>query len=119
MWRETPIPMYLEIYMFNWTNAEQYVLTPSIKPIFNECGPYTFYEHHTRENITFNDNNTLTYFTKRTWRFLPEKSAGSLDDVVITLNPILAVSIKSSYFDFIAEDIAKIGEHRLTTHRNL
>lgn len=23
MWKETPIPMYIEFYLFNWTNAEE------------------------------------------------------------------------------------------------
>lgn len=93
MWKETPLPMYLTFHMFNWTNAEEYVKNPSIKPIFTECGPYTYYEHHLRENVTFNNNDTVTYFTKRTWRFEPDKSVGSPDDLIITLNPILAVSM--------------------------
>lgn len=98
MWKETPIPMYLKFYMFNWTNAEEYVLNPRIKPVFQECGPYVFHEHHIRENITFNEgNNTITYFTKRTWKYFPEQTNGSLSDVITTLNPILVVSIIKRY----------------------
>ncbi|XP_066248766.1 protein croquemort [Euwallacea similis] len=91
MWKETPIAMYLEIYMFNWTNARFSDKYPGIKPIFVEMGPYVFYEHHIKENVTFNDNHTLTYFNKRTWMFEPDMSRGSLDDLVTTLNPIAAV----------------------------
>ncbi|XP_066150907.1 protein croquemort isoform X2 [Euwallacea fornicatus] len=91
MWKETPIPMYLHIYMFNWTNALLYNNNFDIKPIFNEIGPYVFYEHHTKENVTFNDNHTLTYLNKRTWRFEPDMSRGSLNDLVTTLNPVAAV----------------------------
>lgn len=40
-WIETPIPIYFEIFMFNWTNPEQ-VHNKSSKPHFTEMGPYTF-----------------------------------------------------------------------------
>ncbi|KAJ8922773.1 hypothetical protein NQ315_007808 [Exocentrus adspersus] len=87
-WIETPIPMYLQFYLFNWTNPED-VTNSAIKPNFEEHGPYTYYEHHIRENVTFNDNGTITFQTKRLWRFLPEKSVGSLSDEITTLNPIV------------------------------
>lgn len=91
MWKETPIPMYMEFYFFNWTNPDKFEKYETIKPNFVEMGPYTFNEHHIRENVVFNDNDTLTYFNKRTWKFLPDKSAGSLDDQITVLNPIVAV----------------------------
>lgn len=90
-WKETPIPMYLQFYLFNWTNAEN-ITNSEVRPNFEEHGPYTYYEHHIRENITFNDNGTITFETKRLWRFLPEKSVGSLSDKITTLNPIVVVS---------------------------
>jgi scavenger receptor class B, member 1 len=40
-WKETPIPVYLEIFFFNWTNHEN-VRNHSIKPHFTEMGPYVF-----------------------------------------------------------------------------
>ncbi|KAJ8971442.1 hypothetical protein NQ314_000698 [Rhamnusium bicolor] len=89
LWKETPIPMYLQFYFFNWTNSQD-VNNASIKPVFEELGPYTYYEHHIRENITFNNNNTVTFLNKRLWRFMPEKSVGYLSDNVTTLNPIVA-----------------------------
>ena len=58
-WKVTPIPMYLEVYMFNWTNSEA-VLDHSIKPHFDQVGPYVFEEKHTRVNIQWNANHTVT-----------------------------------------------------------
>ncbi|KAJ8947537.1 hypothetical protein NQ318_005015 [Aromia moschata] len=84
MWKETPNSIF-----FNWTNPEQ-VHNASAKPKFVECGPYTYYEHHIRENVTFNSNNTVSFFTKKLWKFLPERSVGSLKDKITTLNPIVA-----------------------------
>lgn len=111
MWKETPIPMYLQFYLFNWTNSEEVMKNQTVKPIFVEHGPYTYYEHHIRENITFNDNNTITFLTKRNWRFVPEMTVGSLDDVITTVNPIVAVSINNYVsIDITIIDCKKIPE---------
>lgn len=91
-WVKTPIPMYLEIYLFNWTNPED-IRKTSIKPDFYEMGPYTFSEVHERTNITWSPNDTITFYQKRTWQFVPEKSIGSLDDNVTNVNPIALVSL--------------------------
>lgn len=93
MWKETPIPMYIEFYLFNCTNAQEVVASKwSVKPKFEECGPYTYSEHHIRVNVKWNNNDTLNYQTKRVWHFLPEKTNGSLDDKITNLNVIAAVS---------------------------
>nr|CAH7713169.1 unnamed protein product [Callosobruchus chinensis] len=90
MWQETPIPMYLEFHLFNWTNAAEVMKDPNIKPNFVECGPFVYHEHHIRENITIHDNDTVTFMQRRIWRYVPEKSVGSLDDYITTFNPIVA-----------------------------
>lgn len=41
MWQETPIPMYLKFYMFNWTNPREFIAS-NAKPNFVEMGPYVF-----------------------------------------------------------------------------
>jgi hypothetical protein len=43
MWEETPIPMQIEVYFFNWTNAAKFQQEPqTTKPEFVEMGPYVF-----------------------------------------------------------------------------
>jgi hypothetical protein len=43
MWEETPVPMYIEVYFFNWTNAVEFEQRPQqVKPTFVELGPYVF-----------------------------------------------------------------------------
>jgi hypothetical protein len=43
MWEETPIPMYIEVYFFNWTNAAEFQQNPQgTVPKFVEMGPYVF-----------------------------------------------------------------------------
>lgn len=42
MWKETPVPMYLKIYLFNWTNSGSFEQSTKEKPHFDEIGPYVF-----------------------------------------------------------------------------
>ncbi|XP_019757382.1 protein croquemort isoform X2 [Dendroctonus ponderosae] len=91
MWKETPIPMYLEFHMFNWTNAHLVAKDSGIKPAFVDLGPYVFYEHHIRDNVTFHDNDTITYLNKRLWHFEADKSNGTLEDVITILNPLVVI----------------------------
>jgi hypothetical protein len=43
MWEETPIPMFIEVYFFNWINAAQFQQRPQeVTPEFEELGPYVF-----------------------------------------------------------------------------
>lgn len=94
-WKETPIPMYFEIYFWNWTNPEQITNYTHVKPNFKELGPYVFYEKHIRTNVTFSKNgSTVDFFQKRIWHFAPELSKGSLSDEILNINPIAAVSKK-------------------------
>lgn len=94
-WIKTPIPMYLEIYLFNWTNPGDIQRYPEVKPHFEEMGPYVFHEVHERVNLVWNDNNTVTFNQRRTWHFDPELSRGSLNDTVTNLN---AISLSAAYF---------------------
>lgn len=94
MWEETPIPMYIEVYFFNWINAAQFQQRPQeVTPEFEELGPYIFSEHHTKVNIAWNDNNTVTFQQVRRWHFEPERSNGTLRDEITNINAI-AVTVE-------------------------
>ena len=84
-----PFPIVTSIYIFNLTNADA-VLTNGSKPEVVELGPYVYDERHARTGIRFNDNATVTYRQVRTYHFRPDLSKGSLDDQVVTINPVAA-----------------------------
>uniref|UniRef100_A0A1B6CTY0 Uncharacterized protein n=1 Tax=Clastoptera arizonana TaxID=38151 RepID=A0A1B6CTY0_9HEMI len=85
IWEGTPVPITMDFYFWNWTNSEHLYTQ---KPAFVELGPYRFREFHQKENISWNDNGTVTFQMKRTWFFDEEYSNGTLDDKVTTLNAI-------------------------------
>lgn len=90
MWREPPVPMYLECYLFNMSNVDDILAGKNVKPRLVQLGPYVYREIHTKENMTWNnENNTLTYFNQRWWHFQPEMSNGSLSDNITSINPII------------------------------
>ncbi|ODN02981.1 Protein croquemort [Orchesella cincta] len=89
LWEVTPIPMYIEFYLFNWTNADDvYDVDRNIsKPKLVELGPFVFREHRKKVIKEWcDDNSTITFLQNRTWYFEPELSKGSLDDLVTTVN---------------------------------
>lgn len=92
MWRTNEYPYEVEFYFFNWTNSDR-VRDPNIKPRFEEIGPYRFELYINRTDIRIHhENSSVTYaFTKR-FVHIPNMADRSLDDVIITLNPIANVS---------------------------
>ncbi|XP_075225516.1 protein croquemort-like [Lycorma delicatula] len=88
MWAETPLPMYIDIYLFNWTNSHDF----AAKPLMQEVGPFVFSEHHTKVDVVWNSNDSITYRQYRKWIYHPELSNGSLSDNITNLN-VIAVTI--------------------------
>ncbi|UYV72621.1 SCARB1 [Cordylochernes scorpioides] len=41
-WQNLPVPVYLDLYVFEFVNAEEVMKTPHIKPIVKERCPYVF-----------------------------------------------------------------------------
>ncbi|XP_053691732.1 protein croquemort-like [Sabethes cyaneus] len=88
-WMKSPVDIYLELYLWNWTNTDDYQ-KEGYKPRLQQLGPYTFREIHEREDLVWNDDFTLTFYQKRIWHYEPDLSAGDLEnDIVVSINPIL------------------------------
>uniref|UniRef100_A0A1I8PLM1 Protein croquemort n=2 Tax=Stomoxys calcitrans TaxID=35570 RepID=A0A1I8PLM1_STOCA len=80
-WTVPPVPVYLAMYLYNWTNPEQ-VRVKGVKPNFERVGPYVFREDKVKNNITWYANNTVSFMPQRTWYFEPSMSGGTLEDNV-------------------------------------
>ncbi|CAG9579049.1 unnamed protein product [Danaus chrysippus] len=90
IWRDIPIPIYLECFLFNITNVADILMGKNVPIHVEEHGPYVFRERSTKVNITWNDNSTVTFRNQRFWYFQPEMSNGSLSDLITSINPIIA-----------------------------
>ncbi|XP_052755026.1 protein peste-like isoform X2 [Galleria mellonella] len=94
-WLAPNVPLYFEVYLFNWTNADMF---PMEKPNLEQLGPYRFLEKRQHVNVTWHRNNgTLGFRTLHSWHFDPT-SNGTLEDNITTLNAIAASAVYRSRF---------------------
>lgn len=93
-WIERPFPIFLDVYMFNWTNIDKY---ETEKPNLVEVGPYVFMEMAARTGVQYNREETVVAYNQtKVWTFRPDLSNGlTLSDKIVTVNPIAATI---SYF---------------------
>lgn len=84
MWKEIPVPFYLSVYFFTVLNPEETL--QGQMPSLQERGPYVYREFRQKRNITFNDNDTVSFVEHRSFQFAPERSRGSEDDYIVMPN---------------------------------
>lgn len=83
--------------MFNWTNPDQ-IRNVSVKPEFEEVGPYRFKEIKEKINTTWHLNKTISYKTRRLYYFDKENSVRNLSDVLTIINVVPLVGMKFTNF---------------------
>ncbi|KAM8716243.1 hypothetical protein ACLKA7_003171 [Drosophila subpalustris] len=87
-WKTPPMELHLDIYMYNWTNPEEFGNLSS-KPILQQLGPYRFIDKPDKIDIVWHpENNSVTYRRRSLYYFDAAGSVGSLDDEVTTLNAV-------------------------------
>ncbi|XP_005181047.1 scavenger receptor class B member 1 [Musca domestica] len=87
LWKKPPLEVFMKVYMFNVTNLDEYVRGIDAKLRVTEVGPYVYQEILTNHNVTFNDNDTITFMPRREVKFIREKSIGDpKDDHIIAPN---------------------------------
>ncbi|XP_004709675.1 scavenger receptor class B member 1 isoform X1 [Echinops telfairi] len=84
MWKEIPVPFYMSVYFFHVVNPSE--VLKGEKPQVWERGPYVYREFRYKTNITFNDNDTVSFLEYRSFQFQPDKSHGSESDYIVMPN---------------------------------
>lgn len=90
-WRINEPPLIMDIYFFNWTNAQD-INKKGVKPRFEQVGPYRYKEIKEKINITWNSNDTISYRFVKRYHFMGKDSPRPLEDVITSLNLIPFVS---------------------------
>ncbi|ALC40170.1 ninaD, partial [Drosophila busckii] len=80
-WEVLPIPVYLNMYLWNWTNAAEVALK-GVKPNFQQLGPYVYREERVKKDIVWHENKTVTFKPTRTWHWEEAMSGGKQSDLV-------------------------------------
>ncbi|XP_025834421.1 protein peste isoform X3 [Agrilus planipennis] len=104
LWHKTPVPLDLDLYLWNWTNPED-IYNSSAKFRFQQVGPYRYKETKEKVNITWhNENGTVSFRHLKRFYFDEEGSAGRLDDNITSINPIaISVTHQAKYWGFVAK----------------
>ncbi|XP_039735186.1 scavenger receptor class B member 1 isoform X2 [Pteropus medius] len=84
MWKEIPIPFYFSAYFFDIVNPNE--ILQGEKPQVRQRGPYVYREFRRKSNITFNDNDTVSFLEYRSFQFQPDKSNGLESDYIVMPN---------------------------------
>lgn len=56
-----PLDPQLRVHIFNYTNAQRFLDGIDKKLIVKDVGPYVYTERAQKVNVTYNDNNTISY----------------------------------------------------------
>lgn len=101
-WEKPPVDLYIKIYLFNITNAEEY-MAGTEKMNIEEIGPYVYKELMTHDDVIFNDNNTLSSRPRHPLEWQEHLSGGRREnDTVVMLNiallSIAQFAAEKSYF---------------------
>ncbi|XP_057664273.1 protein peste-like isoform X1 [Diorhabda carinulata] len=105
-YKSPPIPTYF--YLFNWTNPEK-INDVSVKPEFEENGPYRFYEIRGKSNVSWFDHY-VKYKSYTSTFFDETKKNGNLSDVINSVNTVaLAVGYQARFQNFWTKKMMSLG----------
>lgn len=93
-WRYPQYTPYTRVYIYNYTNTEEFLRGDAKKLKVEEIGPYMYREKLEKVNVTFHgDGDTVSYREKRLFTFVPEESVGTEEDVFVVPNVPLLTGI--------------------------
>ncbi|XP_027137943.1 scavenger receptor class B member 1 isoform X1 [Larimichthys crocea] len=87
MWKDVPVPFFMSVYFFNILNPKE--ILKGEKPMVEQRGPYVYRKQIQKDNITFHDNDTVSYREYRKYFFEPSMSVGNESDVVMIPNMLV------------------------------
>lgn len=102
MWKNPPLSLNFDVYLFNWTNPRNLTADEYEKPILEQIGPYRFREKSMKTKVKWHtDNSTISYRRKSLYYFVEEESVGRLDDKITTVNAVAVVSSHLTITNFV------------------
>ncbi|CAH0548831.1 unnamed protein product [Brassicogethes aeneus] len=104
LWEKPPVPAIIKLYIFNYTNVDDYENRFVDKLNVEEVGPYVYEEILERVNVQFHDNDTVSYQEKRSYKFRPELSLGrkQSDQLVVPNVPLIGAANHQKESNFLA-----------------
>lgn len=121
LWKNPPVQPEMRIYLFNYTNVQEWINGSAAKLHVEQLGPYVYQELWLKRNVTFDSQGQVSYDLFKEYHYSAEKSKGNaMEDLIFTPNiPMFAAgsSMKdANYFSlmgFKATINAMIGNEKL------
>lgn len=91
-WLHPPFPLKYKLYIFNYTNVNEFEEGEASKLRVQELGPYEYHEMLSRTNVVFHENGTVSFQTERSYEWV----GGRPDSEVVTV-PNLPLMFTTAY----------------------
>ncbi|XP_041484876.1 scavenger receptor class B member 1-like isoform X1 [Lytechinus variegatus] len=99
-WQRPTLPIYQNVYFFDIQNPDD--LMNGQRPKIVEKGPYSYRMELARDNVSFHDNDTVSYLLRYRYYFDEERSVGPESDTVTALNsPLLTTAHMMENYQFL------------------
>ncbi|KAF9823767.1 hypothetical protein SFRURICE_000010 [Spodoptera frugiperda] len=96
MWANPTYEMFSEMFVFNYTNAQEYLNGADKVLRVNEVGPFTFQEMRTNENIRIDkEKGVMTMNPRLKLKFLLDKSVADTHNVTVKIPNIALVAMST------------------------
>ncbi|CAG9831379.1 unnamed protein product [Diabrotica balteata] len=86
MWQKPSVHVIYNVYIFNYTNVEDFRDGYAEKLHVEEVGPYAYEEHLERIDLEFPTDNSISYKEKKSYVFKPELTRGRQNDQLVVPN---------------------------------
>jgi len=96
IWEDPPISPHLKVYFFNLTNPEE-VFNGVDLPRLVEVGPYTYKQQWLKQNVTWHNNGTISYRTRKIFTFVESESCDGCSDVLDNVTTLNVPAISAFY----------------------
>lgn len=96
IWEDPKISPHFKVYFWNFSNPEAFFAGKE-KPQLKEVGPYTYRQKWLKQNITWHDNGTISYRTRKIFTFSPSESCDGCNDVSDNITTLNVPAISAYY----------------------
>lgn len=86
-WQSPSARLKYKLYIFNYTNVDEFEAGEASKLRVQELGPYVYRETLDRINVVFHDNGTVTYQDKRSYEWIGGRPGN--DTIVVPNVPLM------------------------------
>jgi len=94
LWEDPPISPHFKVYFWNLTNPVDFFDGKSL-PKLNEIGPYTYRQKWLKQNISWYENGTISYRTRKIFTFSASESCSGCNDELDNVTTINVPAISA------------------------